>query len=154
AASADPDEETLWQPLQSWIERQKLAHDAEARSESWFVLDKLGTQIARAPHSDTVGRNFAFRAYYHGQPRDLQEGSRAEPPIRQPNHSAVYRSETTGRLKVAFSVPVWNGESGDRREVAGVLAMSVDLGDFRVLDAKDLREDKEVLLIDLRNDQI
>ena len=42
--------------------------------------------------------------------------------------SAVYRSTSTGHLKVAFSVPIENGKKGKEREVIGVLAMS---GRFR-----------------------
>jgi hypothetical protein len=61
----------------------------------------------------------------------------------------VYRSTSSGHLKVAFSVPIENGKKGKAREVVGVLAMSVDLGEFNVLQ-KDLPPGLEVVLIDLR----
>jgi hypothetical protein len=84
----------------------------------------------------------------------LPEESRDVEPIASDNLSAVYRSTSTRSLKVAFSVPVWNGLRGEERAAAGVLAMSVDLGDFRVLDEGELSGEKEVLLVDLRNDEI
>jgi hypothetical protein len=63
--------------------------------------------------------------------------------------SAVYRSTSSGHLKVAFSVPIENGLRGSERGVIGVLAMSVDLGEFNVLE-KQLPPGQEVVLIDLR----
>ena len=70
-------------------------------------------------------------------------------PIDAAHLSAVYRSTSTGRLKVAFSVPIENGRKGKDREVVGVLAMTVDLGEFNVLEKK-LPPGNEVVLIDLR----
>jgi hypothetical protein len=54
-------------------------------------------------------------------------------------------------LKVAFSVPITR--KGKAREVIGVLAMAVDLGEFDVLK-KDLPPGQEVVLIDLRQARI
>jgi hypothetical protein len=56
-------------------------------------------------------------------------------------------------LKVAFSVPIENGKRGKDREVVGVLAMSVDLGEFNVLE-KELPPGHEVVLIDRRESTI
>jgi hypothetical protein len=108
----------------------------------------------------------------------------------------VYRSSTSGLMKVAFSVPIWNRpadeptptaptDPGDDpaaaandpadadpageaepagaapgasaasapREVIGVLAMSVNVHEFKVLE-EDLAGGSEVVLIDLRTDWI
>jgi hypothetical protein len=154
AVAENPDDESLWSPLQSRMEKEKLNHDADAKSESWFVISRQGVQVARAPETISIGNNYAFRDYFHGQGLDLPKERRDVEPIASENLSAVYRSTSTRLLKVAFSVPVWNGLRGDERSAAGVLAMSVDLGDFRVLDAGELSGEKEVLLIDLRNDEI
>jgi hypothetical protein len=56
-------------------------------------------------------------------------------------------------LKVAFSVPVENGKKGREREVIGVLAMTVDCGEFNVLEKK-LPKGHEVVLIDMRESTI
>jgi hypothetical protein len=61
----------------------------------------------------------------------------------------VYRSTSTGHLKVAFSVPIENGLKGEDRKIVGVLAMAVDLGEFNVLE-KQLPPGHEVVLVDLR----
>ncbi len=154
AVVENPGDESLWDGLQGRMEKEKLNHDADAKSESWFVISRQGVQVARAPESVSVGKNFAFRDYFHGQGANLPEGSENVEPITGSNLSAVYVSTTSSQLKVAFSVPVWNGKRGDDRAVVGVLAMSVDLGDFRVLDQGELRGDKEVLLVDLRDVRI
>ncbi len=146
---------TSWRPLQEWIVSRKTAFDPRPPSDSWFLVSRNGIQMARAPYSDTsVGGYYAYRDYFHGQGADLPEDTRAIEPIRAPNQSAVYRSTSSGRLKVAFSVPVWTEEQlASEREVSGVLAMSVDLGDFAVLEDR-LPAGKEVLLVDLRADNV
>jgi eukaryotic-like serine/threonine-protein kinase len=79
----------------------------------------------------------------------LPKDSTGVQPIEEPYQSAVYRSTSSGRLKVAFSVPIENGRKGSARQVVGVLAMSVDLNEFNVLE-KELPDKFEVVLIDLR----
>jgi hypothetical protein len=150
-----PGDTSLWKPLQTWINEEKLSHSQETPSESWFINDIRGIQVARAPKSDaSIGENYSHRDYFHGQGHDLPDGATDVAPIASQHQSAVYESDTTQRLKVAFSVPVGNGAPlpVDRR-IVGVLAMSVDLGDFEVLE-KELDSNLEVVLIDLRTDYI
>ena len=71
--------------------------------------------------------------YFHGGGGDLPEDTPNLKPISVPYLSVVYRSTSTGHLKVAFSVPIANGRTGKNRAVAGVLSMSVDFGEFSVL---------------------
>ncbi len=80
---------------------------------------------------------------------DLEENTPNLRPITAAHLSAVYRSTSSGHLKVAFSVPIENGLRGKDRGIVGVLAMSVDLGEFNVLE-KQLPPGHEVVLIDLR----
>lgn len=152
---ADPTNDELWQPVQSWILREASDHSEETPAESWFVVSASGTQIARAPFSrKSVGSKYAYRDYFHGKGADLPDEQADANPITEPYHSAVYFSTSTEKLKVAFSVPIWNGvRSADQRAVAGVLAMSVDLGDFAVLEEKR-QTNRQVLLVDLRADYI
>jgi hypothetical protein len=110
-------------------------------------------QIARSPISETIGESFAGRDYFHGQGPQFVPAEGSEPtPIAAPHQSAVYRSKTTGALKVAFSVPITDGKNQNPR-VLGVLAMSVNLGDFTVLEEK-LQRPLEVLLVDLGQDNV
>ncbi len=166
-----PDDEALWKPLENWLGARNRDHDRQAPADSWFINDIRGIQIARSPRSPASGGgNYAHRDYFHGQGMDLPEklpdftpfrephflvGYRVLraivplfPAVHEPHLSAVYRSTSSGHLKVAFSVPIENGRRGDERAVIGVLAMSVDLGEFNF--EKQLPPGQEVVLIDLR----
>ena len=145
-----PKEETLWKRLADLLGARKADNDREAPSDSWFINDVRGIQVARSPRSDTSGgESFAHRDYFHGQGKELPPETKGLKPITSPHLSAVYRSTSTGRLKVAFSVPIENGKRGKERQVVGVLAMTVDLGEFSVLEKK-LPQGHEVVLVDLR----
>jgi serine/threonine protein kinase/class 3 adenylate cyclase len=163
--------------LDKWIAR--MSHKAGITVDSWFVNDAGGMQAARSPARDSLGQNFRTRDYFHGQGRDLSEEEAKEVrPIRQPHLSAVYMSQTTKKLKVAFSVPIWSlkkeqsaanpaaAETGatpptgsaeqpgtSEPEVIGVLSMSVNVAEFEVLDA-DFAGGNQVALIDLREDTV
>jgi serine/threonine protein kinase/class 3 adenylate cyclase len=159
AIDATPDDEALWKPIQQWVAEQKSRADNEFVSSSWFVTDRRGVQVARAPASSSVGESYAQRDYFHGQGRgrDSKALDTAQPaPLREPHVSAAYVSSSTGDLKVAFSVPVWNGKRAEaERAVVGVLAMSVSLGEFTALaDAERDFRPIEVLLVDLEHDEV
>ncbi|QDU54877.1 protein kinase domain-containing protein [Aeoliella mucimassa] len=144
----------MWSPLRDWLKTEKSRFDQRHPSESWFVIIRNGTQVARAPHSQSVGNNYAYRDYFHGEAGDKPEGVTDVEPIKAPHRSAVYESTSTQRLKVAFSVPVYDSPNPiSTSKVAGVFAMSFDLGDFTALE-KDLLKGKQVLLVDLRQDEI
>ncbi|MCC7473930.1 MAG: protein kinase [Pirellulales bacterium] len=148
--SQRPSEPLLWKRLEEWLGARKADNDERAASDSWFINDARGVQVARSPRSDASrGENYAHRDYFHGQGKDLPPETKDLKPIGAPHLSAVYRSTSTGHLKVAFSVPIENGRKGKDRQVVGVLAMSVDLGAFNVLE-KELPPGQEVVLIDLR----
>jgi hypothetical protein len=156
-------------PLAQWIKQHRQNNYDSAPSDSWFIVDLDGTQIARHPlleqdskqPVDSFLQNYAHRDYFHGQGKELPEIQESPEgtigvenriaPIQEPNISAVYLSSTTGKLRVAFSVPVWS--SGETRKVIGVLAMSVDLGAFEVLNSK-VQLGKDIVLVDLRNDYL
>jgi hypothetical protein len=146
-----PTDMTLWKKLDSWLATRKADTDAKAPSDSWFINDVRGVQVARSPRSEkSGGENFAYRDYFHGRGANLPPETKDLQPITSPHLSAAYRSTSTKHLKVAFSVPIENGERGKARAVVGVLAMAVDLGEFNVLQ-NDLPAGHDVVLIDLRN---
>jgi serine/threonine protein kinase len=148
--NARPTDTALWKRLEEWLGARK-ADNVEVTSDSWFINDARGVQVARSPRSEASrGENYAHRDYFHGQGADLPTESKNLKPIAAPHLSAVYRSTSTGHLKVAFSVPIENGRKGKLREIVGVLAMAVDLGEFNVLENKELPPEHEVVLIDLR----
>jgi serine/threonine protein kinase/class 3 adenylate cyclase len=146
----EPTNDALWQPVQEWLGARKSEFEPRAPADSWFINDRQGKQIARSPPSDkSLGEDYSHRDYFHGLGADRSKGTPGEKPIDQAHLSAVYRSTSSGRLKVAFSVPIENGRKGAARQVVGVLAMSVDLNEFNVLE-KQLPAEYEVVLIDLR----
>jgi hypothetical protein len=153
ALDATPDDPALREWLQNLIGRYKSDTQSQTPSESWFITDARGTQVARSPTSKSIGDNFAHRDYFHGLGADLKEDTPGLEPIKQPHLSAVYPSTTTGELKVAFSVPIENGRSGADRRVVGVLAMSVDLSEFNVL-VGELPKGQEVVIIDSRESSL
>lgn len=149
-----PTDEALWKRLEDWLGARKADHAKDAAADSWFINDSRGVQVARSPRSEaTRGENFSHRDYFSGQGANLPPDTKNIKPIRAPHLSAVYRSTSTGHLKVAFSVPIENGKKGKEREVIGVLAMSVDCGEFNVLENK-LPKGLEVVLIDMRESTI
>ena len=138
-----PGDESLWVGPQQWILHEKSQRDSNFRSSSWFLTDRRGVQVARASFSDSIGNSYAHRDYFHGQGGDLESSTTAidpPPPVSEPHLSSVYVSTSTKQLKVAFSVPVWDKQSGSDRRVIGVLAMSVSLGQFKALSDADNEE--------------
>lgn len=148
-------------PLAEWIKKHRQDNMDRSPSDSWFINDLAGKQIARHPlieektklPEDSFLKNYAYRDYFHGQGKDLSQKSLEPiPPIQIPNLSAVYLSSTTGKLKVAFSVPVWSQPTtAGEPKVIAVLSMSVELGAFEVLN-KNVQRGKDVVLVDLRED--
>ncbi len=154
-----PDDPDRWARIQEWLIARKLAADPKIASDSWFINDLRGVQIARAnPSAKSRGKSYAHRDYFHGLGGDLDStnSTTIPKPITQPHQSAVYRSTSSGHLKVAFSVPITNGaQLESKRAVLGVLAMSVDLGAFDVLNDFSSEESLyQSVLIDIGDYQI
>ncbi len=139
--------------LQNWLQDQRDEHQAAAKATSWFVTNAKGVQVSRRPTADTIGGNFAFRDYFHGGGRDLtQQDPIAPTPIQQPHRSIVFKSKVRGKLITAFSTPIWSDRLGTPgRRVLGVLAMTVELGQFGVLDI-GLGTDQMAVLVDTKPD--
>ena len=85
------------------------------RFATLFVTDASGTIMAIAyknrveRSSNSAGRNFAYRTYYHGGRRDLDRQTfsiDSVRPLRRTHLSAAFGSTATGRWKVAISTPI------------------------------------------------
>ncbi|MCH7751887.1 MAG: protein kinase, partial [Planctomycetes bacterium] len=163
--SFDPDQARMQRtdyPLEKWIKDQRRENMDKAPSNSWFINDRQGRQIARDPFIDDSGKivstfldDFSFRDYFHGEKKDRSpEDAEAIEPITAPNISAVYESRNSGLLKVAFSVPIWSTatETGSR-SVIGVLSTSFNLGAFEVSGLPHSKG-KQIVLVDLRDDYL
>jgi len=127
------------QSLDGYLQRRLATHARRPESPklaSVFVLDAEGTQLAAAFEGDersrSVGRNLAFRTYFHGGPIDLPRDTRVSDNhklVSDTHLSAVFQSTTTGKWKVAVASPVWQ-KVNDRYELIGLFVITVNLGDF------------------------
>jgi hypothetical protein len=79
-----------------------------------FVTDNAGTMLAIAYDEpvpfdeDSTGRNFAYRAYFHGGRDDFEPGEQPDAikPLQGAHLSPAFLSSATGYWKVAVSAPV------------------------------------------------
>lgn len=138
--------------LEAWIKDFGFRNQDAVQADSLFVNDVQGYQVSRFPKSDSIGKNYRDRDYFHGKGRNLTDPAEiaAAKPISDPRVSAVYRSTTTNNLKVAFSVPILAEGSADD-DAIGVLAMSLNVAQFQVLE-EGFTGSAEIVLIDLRRD--
>ena len=129
------------------------------KAASWFICDRLGNQVASAfpMENKTLGQNFAYRTYFSGAAEDarlsdippagpapvtgdasLNDSTIADVAKRRiidrPHLSTVFKSTQTNTWKVAFSAPIV-----DENQVVGIVAVTAELGDFIILNAKDAR---------------
>jgi serine/threonine-protein kinase len=152
AINADPLDEVAWAPLQAWLDARSAAYpDIDCRS--WHVQSRTGVQVARAPSHQpdgtrfgSLGASYAYRDYFHGGGRDYyQEQQFPRAPLRDVHNSVVVESTNDGHLTVIFSAPILGADG----EVAGVLALGVELGRFADLRV-NLPADAQVLLVETR----
>lgn len=125
--------------LDKYLKRRLDKRQKHPRLASIFVLDTEGTQAAAAfadgERSRSIGRNVAFRTYFHGGAVDLSQSVRASDklkPVARPHLSAVFQSTTTGMWKVAVSAPIVD-ESKGRDETIGLFVITVNLSDLEFL---------------------
>lgn len=115
----------------AWENSQGVADErGRSKDTSWFLNSADGTQVWRRSFSErSVGRNYRYRDYFHGQgedfsPEQIPDGLQ---PISAPHICIAYKSTTTGRQSVALSVPV----KDSRGNVVGILSRSAHLGDLQ-----------------------
>jgi hypothetical protein len=134
--------------LDAYLQRRIARHKTHPKLASIFVLDPQGTQLAAAfannEPSRSVGRNLAFRNYFHGERADKPRETRVDDktkPVRDTHLSAVFQSTTTGKWKVAVATPIWQDLSDDRYELIGLFVITVNLGDFEAFERVQPIED-------------
>jgi eukaryotic-like serine/threonine-protein kinase len=129
-------------------ERYVAAHSVQnIRFHSLFVNGIRGEQFARVPRGTSIGRNFAFRHYFHGQRTDLPENSQP-PPADHPVLSVVYISENTHTPHVSLTVPVWDQGLDAQRRVIGRVGMAISVGDLGMF--RQLGHEEVPMLVETR----
>ncbi len=155
----DPAREQLTSYLGEHLSDLNDAPEADsARFASLFVVDRRGTMVADAYAEDvttrSVGRNYSWRTYFHGGPEDREPIRPFELPavIATTHLSAVFKSSTTERWKVAISTPII-ARSDPEQPILGVLALTINVGDFAIFRNRPETTDYFAILIDNRAGQ-
>ena len=126
---------------------------------SVFVLDRWGNQLAvafdDATSPESLGTNLAHRSYFHGGPADVDRQpwrpgeARDVDRLKDTQLSATFKSSSTKKWKVAVSTPIYRGE--ERKELAGVLVYTINVGDFAFFRSEyDMDEQHFAVLVDGR----
>ncbi len=137
-----------------------------ARFDSMFITDRFGTMLAGAFPSDRIsnpiGANVAYRSYFSGQSRDLEETTPRRNIARTTSStlSVPFKSKTTNKNKIAISTPISvsrkmnpsnqkdepiepsdkevNADKGEEVEqIEGLLVLTINVGDFELLSEDD-----------------
>lgn len=160
----DPNREQLSaylrQRVDSFLDRLEV-EPSELKLASIFVVDKHGRMLAGAYDDPTTvnrsaGWNYSYRTYFHGGAADLcddreewqDQGRHDVSPITDTHFSAAFQSTTTGIWKIAVTTPIFR-DNDVKADVIGVLAITVNLGDFAYLRT-NLHPDRFAVLIDGR----
>ena len=134
-------ESILEERLQKYTSNDSLSR--RPRLASMFVTDSMGTilSIAYAEKIDrsvsSAGKNFCYRTYFHGGrvDRSKVETQIADAkPLTSTHLSAAFQSTATGLWKVAVSTPVYL--SDDRNRPDALFVVTINLGDFELLQSK------------------
>lgn len=151
----------------NWMQQLDRAHDvadeknrSNGRSldTSWFLTDAKGRALWRRKFSkDTVGADFSWRDYFHGN--NVEYAEDAVPaniqPIQKAHISLPFVSKATHRYMVALSVPVRDTNGN----VIGVFARTLHLGDLQERLGQDMRgktdsDSRLISLADRRESQL
>jgi serine/threonine-protein kinase len=151
-----PPESREWKDLQKWLDSRHINYANSPGNSGWFMADTHGNLVALSVVGDdadekrrkNIGRNLAHKDFFHGLGRELtKEEAKTAEPITQVHLSTAYLSTSDPKLKVAFSVPIFAADKKARP--LGILAMSVDLGQFATLQT-ELGQNQLAALCDTR----
>jgi hypothetical protein len=150
--------EDLDEVLDEWTTKvkERLKNQGRTEDDSIFVVNAKGVQIYRTPRDKTIGQNFAYRDYFHGEGRKYDSDNFAEArPRKTSGISLAYLSQSSDQYKVSVAVPIWNAP---RTEVLGVIARSINLGELLTQWENAIRKesagsrDRFLALVDTRED--
>ena len=102
----------------------------DSETASWFLCDPQGVSVARSPQGRTIGKNYAWRSFFHGGPSDRDELWRPGPNehISKTQFSAVFRSQATSRWIIAIATPIFDDSPSKR--FLGVVGRTAEVGRF------------------------
>ncbi len=121
----DPRHQQLQQHLQLLLDQPRPT------AASWFVCNQEGTQLSAVFNratNPTIGRNYSWRTYFHGGPRDFEKDQRSSKHVGNTHLSALLKSTATETWKVAVSTPVYADD--DQQSFLGIVVLTFDVGKF------------------------
>lgn len=142
-ASSEPD--STRPMLAQWLEQQSEATGILLHANSVFLLDAQGVQQARQPPSESIGKNFQHRNYFHGQTIEAEPGTHVG-MLHRAHISTVYVSSSSQQARIALVHPV----KDDSGSVVGLLAMSINLENFGTLKRPSENDSMHISLVDAR----
>jgi hypothetical protein len=111
-----------------FFDHQMLAENK--KSESWFITDSRGVQVARwYAYEPTLGRNYTWASYFYGGMMDQPKDWRPAPDqhVQKTQLSAAHPSNMSGLWVVSISTPVFKGDTPDQQQFLGVIGVSFEL---------------------------
>jgi serine/threonine protein kinase len=153
AIRQSPNDRSLWKVVQGIVDQKsvELKQVQDAQHESLFVISDDGTQIAISPYANSIGKNYAYRDYFHGLGYDLPKGEPASPAIGEVLSAAYPSTNGEGQIRTAFSVPI-KARDEEGEKVIGRLCMSLPINALRILDLKAMQGlHFRSMLVDMRD---
>ncbi len=164
-----PEQKRLWQYVSTRLQAGLVGEGrlSGATFDSLFITDARGTNVAAefiqpktSVEQSPVGRNFAYRSYFHGGRDDgtpLRHPSQYS-PTRETHLSAPFRSTATLKWKVGISTPIWETiaenqpTTGTDATPLGVLVLTINLGNLDLLSGTTAQgqQDRFAVLVDGR----
>jgi hypothetical protein len=104
---------------------------------SWFFCDANGVSMLRTPEGRTFGKNYAWRSFFHGGGRDMDDSWRPSlgEHLTATTLSDVFQSQATKQWIVAISAPIY--DNSPQRKFLGVVAMTVNVGQLNQFPGDD-----------------
>jgi hypothetical protein len=133
-------EEPLRIPLKLWISKQP--RDAKSRF-AWFVMLPDGLQVARNEElqggENTIGRNYSWRAYFHGGERDWERMQRTAvgAHIQTTHLSPPTFTQYTDEWVLVITAPIKNPTGSE--PPLGILGLMLKMGSFLELPGNSSR---------------
>jgi len=142
-----PDRKALQRAFEKLVLPPGPTQDGD-RVNSWFFCDANGVSIVRVPEGRTLGRNYAWRSFFHGGQTDMEETWRptSGEHLKATSLSDVFQSKETTRWIVAVSSPVY--DDTPERKFLGVVAMTLKVGKLIQFPGN---EDQFAVLVDNRD---
>ncbi len=141
---AVPQRQQLDVVLHERLSRYSQSEDPrQPRLATMFVTDTRGTILSIAYNEpvteieNSAGKNFCYRAYYHGGHVDLpkdQINIGEIDPLTWTHLSSAFRSTATQLWKVAVSTPIYLSETSTKPDA--LFVVTINLGDFQLLQSK------------------